>query len=117
MKMLTGFDGNVVAGEMPSLRAVASTNGLNDDPGWRSPCTARLNWLWRKLSPPYIARISPVLGRTATRAAEGPFGSFSTLWIALRASFWRRRSIVVCTFRPPPKTRRVPYFSISCCLT
>ena len=29
------------------LSAVASTNGLNAEPGWRSPCVARLNWfLW-----------------------------------------------------------------------
>ena len=33
----------LVAGATPSSSAVASTNGLNDEPGWRSPCTARLN--------------------------------------------------------------------------
>src|SRR5258707_13859295 len=32
-------------GAMPSLSAVARTNGLKDEPGWRSPCVARLNWL------------------------------------------------------------------------
>ena len=36
-KIETGFDTNVESGEMPSFNAVASTNGLNDDPGWRSP--------------------------------------------------------------------------------
>ena len=104
MKMLTGFEGKVVAGEIPSFNAVASTKGLNEEPGCRSPWTARLNWLWRKLSPPYIARISPVRGRTAASAADGPFGSFSTLWIAWRASFCSRRSIVVWTSSPPPNT-------------
>src|SRR2546425_275450 len=37
---------------MPSFSAVASTNGLKEEPGCRSPCTARLNWLWWKLRPP-----------------------------------------------------------------
>jgi hypothetical protein len=45
MSIVTGCETNVVAGEMPLFSAVASTNGLNDDPGWRSPCVARLNWL------------------------------------------------------------------------
>ena len=42
----TGFDSNRVDGEIPCSSAVASTNGLNDEPGWRSPWTARLNWLF-----------------------------------------------------------------------
>src|SRR5436305_3182482 len=117
MKIDTGFDANVVDGEIPWRNAVASTNGLNDEPAWRSPCTARLNWLARKLSPPYMATISPVRGRIATRAADGPFGSVRTDWIAFLASRWSRRSSVVWTFKPPPNTRRVPYFEISCCLT
>src|SRR5438034_8877782 len=101
MKIETGREANVVDGAMPCFRAVARTYGLKDDPGWRSPWTARLNWLWRKLSPPYIASTSPVLGRIATRAADGPFGSVSTLSIALRASFCKRRSMVDWTLRPP----------------
>jgi len=43
MKIETGFDGKVVTGEMPCFRAVASTKGLKEDPGCRSPWTARLN--------------------------------------------------------------------------
>ena len=34
-----------VCGDTPSFRAVASTKGLKEEPGCRSPCTARLNWL------------------------------------------------------------------------
>ena len=117
MKIDTGRDANVVEGEIPSFKAVASTNGLNDEPAWRSPCTARLNWLSRKLSPPYMARISPVRGRIATSAAAGLPDSVNTDSIALRASSCSRRSIVVCTLSPPPNTRRVPYFEISCCFT
>ena len=35
----------VDAGRDPVLSAAASTNGLNADPGCRSPWVARLNWL------------------------------------------------------------------------
>src|SRR5262245_47901475 len=42
-----GWDTRIDDGAMPSRRAVASTNGLNAEPGCRSPCVARLNWLWR----------------------------------------------------------------------
>jgi hypothetical protein len=31
-------------------------NGLNDEPGWRFACVARLNELWRKSRPPMSAR-------------------------------------------------------------
>ena len=54
--MSTGFESNVVTGEMPCRSAVASTIGLNDEPGCRSACVARLNWLSRKFEPPTIAR-------------------------------------------------------------
>ena len=96
-KIDTGFDVNVDSGEMPSFSAVASTNGLNDEPGWRSPCTARLNWLAWKLRPPYIASTAPFDGLSATSAACGPSGLGSHLSIAARASFCSRRLIVVCT--------------------
>ena len=44
--IVTGFDDvRVLDGEMSSRSAAASTNGLNAEPGWRSPCVARLNWL------------------------------------------------------------------------
>jgi hypothetical protein len=37
------FEVYVVPGEMPWLSAVASVNGLNEEPGWRCPFVARLN--------------------------------------------------------------------------
>ena len=45
MSIVTGFDTSVVDGEIPLFSAAASTNGLNAEPGCRSPCVARLNWL------------------------------------------------------------------------
>ena len=96
-KIETGPDLSVVSGEIPCFSAVASTNGLNEEPGCRSPCTARLNWLSWKLLPPYIASTAPVRGSSATSAACGPFGSGSHLWIAVRASFCSSRLIVVST--------------------
>ncbi len=102
---------------MPSFSAVASTNGLNDDPGWRSPCTARLNWLVWKLRPPYIASTAPVEGLIATSAACGPVVLGSHLSTAARASFCSLRSIVVSTRKPPPNTRFTPSSSMSCDLT
>ena len=94
-KIETGPDLKTVCGEIPCFSAVASTNGLNDEPGCRSPCTARLNWLAWKLLPPYMASTAPVVGLSATSAACGPFGSGSHLWIAVRASFCSSRLIVV----------------------
>ena len=80
--MSTGFESNVVAGEIPCRNAVARTIGLNDEPGCRSACVARLNWLSRKFDPPTIARTAPVRGSIATSAADGPPGVLSTLSIA-----------------------------------
>ncbi len=37
------LDSHVEYGEIPRRSAVASTNGLKADPGWRWPCVARLN--------------------------------------------------------------------------
>ena len=116
-KIETGPEVNVVAGEMPSFSAVARTNGLNDEPGWRTPCTARLNWLWWKLWPPTIASTAPVRASSVTSAACGPFGSGSHFCTAAAASRCSRMSIVVRTRRPPPKTVRAPSRSTSCDLT
>ena len=77
--MSTGFDSNVVTGEIPCRSAVASTIGLNDEPGCRSAWVARLNWLSRKFEPPTIARTAPVRGSIATSAAAGPPGVLRTL--------------------------------------
>ena len=57
---------------MPLRSALASTIGLKEDPGWRSACVARLNWLRRKFVPPNIAFTAPVCGSIATSAAAGP---------------------------------------------
>ena len=109
----TFFDSSSVAGEIPERIAVASTIGLNAEPGCRSACAARLNWLSRKFRPPYIARTAPVWGSMATSAAAGPSGSRSTYSIAVRAFCWSFRSIVVVTCAPPPKTFPALYRSTS----
>ena len=57
---------------MPWSTAAVSTNGLNADPGWRSPWAARLNWLSSYVSDEAIARISPVSASVETRAAAAP---------------------------------------------
>ena len=100
----TGWETSSDDGAIPSFSAAASTNGLNAEPGCRSPCVARLNWLAWKLRPPIIATTAPVWTLIETSAAVGPIEGGSTVAIALRASFWRPRSIVVVTFIPPPKT-------------
>ena len=64
---------------MPLRNALARTIGLNDDPGWRSACVARLNWLRLKFVPPNIALTLPVRGSIATSAAAGPFESVEDL--------------------------------------
>ena len=47
---------------------------MNALPAWRRACVARLNSLFMKLRPPTIARIAPVRGSIATRAASGSVG-------------------------------------------
>ena len=112
-----GLDVMRVSGAIPLWRALARTIGLNDEPGCRSACVARLNWLRRKFVPPNIALTAPVLGSIATSAAAGPLGSVRIFWIASRAFSWRSRSIVVVTSSPPPKTRSPPYWATSWSVT
>ena len=69
-------------GAIPLRSAAASTIGLKDDPGCRSACVARLNWLRWKFVPPNIAFTAPVRGSIATSAAAGPFGSCRIFSIA-----------------------------------
>ena len=90
----TGWETRIDDGAIPSRSAAARTNGLNAEPGWRSPCVARLNWLARKLRPPIIATTWPVWTSIATSAALGPIDGGSTLSIASRAIFCSPRSIV-----------------------
>src|SRR4051812_19969176 len=101
---------------MPASMAAASVNGLNVDPGWRWPC-AKLNCVFLNLDVEVIATISPVDGLIETSAAAGSHegfgafgqgGSFSTLRIALYASFCMAGSMVVVTLRPPPSTACEP---------
>ncbi len=80
--MSSGFDTNVEPGAIPFWSAVASTNGLNADPGCRCACAARLNWLTRKFWPPTIATTRPSRGSIATSAAVGPSGPVSHLPMA-----------------------------------
>src|SRR5438128_166155 len=70
-EIATGCETKTVSGDTPSASAVASTNGLKEEPGCRSPWTARLNWLSRKFRPPTIARTRPSRGSIATSAAVG----------------------------------------------
>ena len=71
---------------MPCASAVASTNGLKDEPGCRSPWTARLNWLFEKLVPPIMARMSPVARIDRDERRLRPVRLGSHLSIASRAS-------------------------------
>src|SRR3569833_1096882 len=101
-------------GEMPWLIAVASVNGLNDEPACRPDCVARLNFIVR---PPgmyvCIALTAPVRGSIATSAAAGTVFSRRMLLIALSAEYCMRGSIVVRTLRPPASTFRAPNFATS----
>ena len=93
--MTVGSEVKTVCGEIPCSTAVVSTNGLNAEPVWRWPCTARLNWLLRKFWPPTIASTRPSRGSMATSAASGPRGSGSHWSTALRAISCSSRSIDV----------------------
>ena len=79
-----------------------STKILNDDPGWRAPCVARLYRYRSKPGPPTIARTAPVCGVTATIAAVNcPPVSGRTLFRAERARNWASGLNVVSMRRPP----------------
>src|SRR5436189_8717 len=64
----TGSSTMTSVGLKPLSSAAAYTNGLNDEPGWRSAWTARLKLLSFQSRPPASARIAPVLGSIATTA-------------------------------------------------
>ena len=57
--------------EYPCSIAVASVNGLNEEPGWRCPLVARLNGWFLKSLPPTIALTSPVALSITTTEAVG----------------------------------------------
>ena len=40
-------DGHTEPGPMPAFSAAARMKGLNEEPGWRWPCVARLNGVLR----------------------------------------------------------------------
>jgi hypothetical protein len=112
-----GLDMMCVPGAIPLRSAAANTIGLKDEPGCRSACVARLNWLRWKFVPPNIALTAPVRGSIATSAAAGPFGSWRIFSIACRALSWRSRSMVVVTSSPPPNTFSAPYRATSWSVT
>jgi hypothetical protein len=60
--------------------AVAYTNGLNDEPGWRIAWVARSNWLWSNEKPPTSASTRPVSGSIATMPP-----AISGIW---RSRYW-----------------------------
>ena len=57
-----------VAGVKPFSNAAEYTNGLNDEPGWRSAWVARLKLLRKKSKPPFSATIAPSNGSIDTNA-------------------------------------------------
>ena len=66
----TGVSSTIVVGGLPLSISAVYTYALNDEPGWRCACHARLNWFVSEngVAPPTIARISPVDGLIATSA-------------------------------------------------
>ena len=102
------LDAHTELGEMPRWMAVASTNGLNAEPGWRWPCVARLNGCDAKFSPPTIARTSPVALSIATSDACGPPGALSHALTDCSAACCSLMSSVVEMRRPPSNARRAP---------
>ena len=101
-------DGHTDPAEIPRSSAVARTNGLNAEPGWRWPCVARLNGCDTKSSPPTIARTSPLALSIATSEACGPPGVLSHALTASSAAFWSLTSSVVRMRSPPSKAFRAP---------
>src|SRR4030095_15239886 len=86
----------VVSGLMPSRIASVSTKVLKEDPAWRRPWAARLNWLFFLPGiSAVMARIAPFFGLIETRAEAGSVLRFSVLWIASVASFWNFGTMVV----------------------
>ena len=83
---VVGSSTNTVAGVYFLLSmAAAKTKGFMAEPGWRSACTARLNWSPPR--PPTMARIYPYWASRVTSAAWGwarPFSSVS--WTGTMAS-------------------------------
>ena len=57
-----------MAGVKPFSNAAEYTNGLNDDPGWRRACVARLKLFRKKSNPPFNATIAPSNGSIDTNA-------------------------------------------------
>src|SRR5690349_1291196 len=105
----------VVSGFTPSRSAVISAITLNEDPGWRWPCAARLNCDLLYWPEEAIARMCPLAGSIVTIADDGPMSPI-VFAIEVRASACFLRSIVVWTFRPDSATLG-PYSLISSSLT
>ena len=66
------------SGRAPASSAATSTKVLNDEPGWRWPCVARLNLYASKPGPPTMASTAPVRGSmVAVAAVKRPWVSGS----------------------------------------
>src|SRR6185369_17938020 len=65
---VTGSSTITSVGLKPLSSAAAYTNGLNEEPGWRNACVARLKLLSFQSRPPVSARTSPLRGSIATTA-------------------------------------------------
>ena len=83
-------------GLMPWWIASVRTKVLNDEPAWRVPCAARLNWTPRRPGmTAVIALMAPFLGLIETTAEAGSVRSVRFSLTARRAATWKRGSIVV----------------------
>src|ERR671937_3281856 len=95
---------------MPCSIAVARSNILNVEPGWRRADDAKFTWFFGFPGlTSVIARMAPFAGLIDTIAAAGSVEYGSVRLIAMSASRCRRGSIVLYTRRPPVRTVFVPY--------
>src|SRR3954468_15629724 len=77
---------DVESGSTPSRSAVSSAMTLKEEPGWRWPWAARLNFDLPYSCEDAIATMSPLRGSMETIAEDGPTLPM-VLAIAARASF------------------------------
>src|SRR3954468_20956032 len=85
---------DVESGSTPCRSAVISAITLNEEPGWRWPWAARLNFDLPYATEEAMATMSPLRGSIVTIAGDGPMSPILSL-IAWRASCCFFRSIVV----------------------
>ena len=72
-----------MSGLIPSRIASVRTKVLNEEPAWRRPWAARLNWMFfLPGTTAVIARMAPFVGLMETSADAGSSGWFSVSLIA-----------------------------------